>query len=61
MGMLAWLFGSLGGLCAIMGIITAVEIVDPIAPKLTDMFWLVLAVILLLGSIAFAVGSSRYE
>ena len=55
MGMLAWTFGILGGLCAVMGIITAVEVIPEYA-GLTWMFWLVLSAILLLASIAFAVG-----
>jgi len=55
MGMLAWTFGILGGLCAVMGIITAVEVIPEYA-GLTWMFWLVLSAILLLVSIAFAVG-----
>ena len=55
MGMLAWTFGILGGLCAVMGIITAVEVIPEYA-GLTWMFWLVVSAILLLISIAFAVG-----
>ncbi len=55
MGMLAWTFGILGGLCAVMGIITAVEVIPEYA-GLTWMFWLVISAILLLISIAFAVG-----
>jgi len=61
MGMLAWTFGILGGLCAVMGIITAVEVIPEYA-GLTWMFWLVISAILLLVSIAFAVGrGGRYE
>ena len=55
MGMLAWTFGILGGLCGVMGIITAVEVIPEYA-GLTSMFWLVVSAILLLISIAFAVG-----
>ncbi len=55
MGMAAWIFGILGGLCAVMGIITATEVVSEYA-GLTWMFWMVLSGILLLASIAFAVG-----
>jgi len=55
MGMLVWTFGILGGLCAVMGIITAVEVIPEYA-GLTWMFWLVISAILLLISIAFAVG-----
>ncbi len=61
MGMLAWIFGSLGGLCAVMGIITAVEAVPLLASALTAMFWLALGAVLVLISIAFAVGRSGYE
>ena len=61
MGMLAWIFGILGGLCAVMGIITATAVVSEFA-ELTWMFWLVLSGILLLASIAFIVGrDSGYE
>ena len=60
MGMLAWIFGSLGGLCTVMGIITAVAVIPEVA-ALTWMFWLVLAAILLLICIAFAVGRSGLE
>ena len=60
MGMLAWLFGSLGGLCTVMGIITAVKVIPEVA-ALTWMFWLVLSAILLLICIAFAVSRSSYE
>jgi len=61
MGMSAWILGILGGLCAVMGIITATEVVSEYA-GLTWMFWLVLSGILLLASIAFSVGrGSSYE
>ncbi len=55
MGMSALIFGILGGLCAVMGIITATEAVPEYA-GLTWMFWMVLSGILLLASIAFTVG-----
>ena len=55
MVMVAWIFGAIGGLCAVMGIITATEVVPEYA-GLTWMFWLVLSGILLLASIAFSVG-----
>ena len=62
MGMLAWIFGAIGGLCAVWGIVTATEVVSEYA-GLTWMFWMVLSGILLLASIAFTVGSggSSYE
>ncbi len=58
MGMLAWIFGIIGGLCAVMGIITAFGVVPLLGDELTTMFWLVVSAIMLLGSIAFAVGRS---
>ena len=61
MATLAWLFGFLGGLCAVMGVITAVEVVPLLDADLTPMFWLVLAGILLLICIAFATGRREYE
>ncbi len=61
MGALAWTFGTVGGLCTIMGIITAAEVVPLLGSAFTWTFWLVLAAILFLACIAFAVGRSRYE
>jgi len=60
MGLLAWIFGILGGLCAVIGIITAVAVIPELA-ALTWMFWLVLSAILLLACIAFALGRGGYE
>lgn len=61
MGILAWVFGSIGGLSMVMGIITAVGAVPEVA-GLTWMFWFVLAAILVLISIVFAIGrGSSYE
>jgi len=60
MGVLAWIFGALGGLCAVMGIITAVAVIPEVA-ALTWTFWLVLSAILLLVCIAFAVSRGGYE
>ena len=56
MGMLAWILGILGGLCAVMGIITAIEVVPVFMEGLTTMYWLVLAAVLLLGCIAATLG-----
>ena len=60
MAVSAWISGILGGLCAVMGIVTALEIIPEVA-ALTWMFWMVLGAILLLICIALAVGSSSYE
>jgi len=59
MGTIAAIAGAIGGLCAVMGIVTAAEIADlQIGEQFTWMFWFVLSAILLLASIAFAVGRS---
>ena len=62
MGMLAWILGILGGLCAVMGIIVATEAVSLTvgAAAVTNwMFWFGLTGILLLGCIAAAVSRSQ--
>ena len=61
MGLLAWILGILGGLFAVMGVITAFEVVPALMPAITEMFWLVLAAIFLLGCIAATIGSAQYE
>jgi len=61
MSITATIIGGIGGLCAVMGIITAVEVIPLITPQLTWMFWFVLSAILLLGSIALALGRGGYE
>jgi len=61
MGILAWVFGTIAGLCAVMGIITALEVIPLLAPALTWMFWLILSGVLFLASIVFAIGRSEYE
>ena len=61
MGILAWVFGSLGGLCAVMGIITAAEVFTLLGAEFTAMFWLALGAVLLLACIAFALSRTGYE
>ncbi len=61
MGLMTVITGAIGGLCAVMGIITALEVIPLITPQLTWMFWFVLSAILLLGSIALALGRGGYE
>jgi predicted lysophospholipase L1 biosynthesis ABC-type transport system permease subunit len=56
MGTFAAILGGIGGLSAVMGIVTALEVVDKIMPELTWMFWFVLAAILLLSAIALQSG-----
>jgi hypothetical protein len=52
-GLLALIFGALGGVGAVIGILTAVEVMPILADELTWMFWFVLSALLLLASIAF--------
>ncbi|MFC1988070.1 hypothetical protein ACFLVH_06010 [Chloroflexota bacterium] len=62
MGILACIFGILGGLSAVMGIITATGVIPSPGAEFTTMFWLTLGAVLLLGSIACAVSrSGSYE
>ena len=61
MGLMAAIVGSLGGLCAVMGIITAVEVLPLLGEQFTWMFWFVLSAIMLLASIAFAQGRGGYD
>lgn len=59
MGMLAWTLGIIGGLCAIMGIIVAVEAYSltlGISALNNWMFWLIVSGVLFLATIAAAVG-----
>ena len=56
MGIIAAFVGGIGGLCAVLGIVTITEVIPPMMEQFTWMFWFVLAVILLLASIAISVG-----
>jgi hypothetical protein len=56
MGAIAVMIGSIGGLAAVLGVLTATGIVEPLGQQFTWQFWFSLAAILLLGSIAFGVG-----
>jgi len=61
MAIAAWIFGILGGLCAVMGIITAAEVITLLSAEFTAMFWLALSAVLLLACIAAAISRSEYE
>lgn len=61
MGAIAAIIGSIGGLSAVMGIITAAQIIPLIGAEFTWMFWFVLSAILLLASIALSLGRGGYE
>ena len=58
MGISALFFGLIGGLCAVFGIITALELLPPLGTEFTWMFWFMLSGIVLLISVAFAIGRS---
>lgn len=62
MGLIAAICGTIGGLLAVVGIITATEVISLLMPQLTWTFWFVLSAILFLAAIALALGrSSGYE
>ena len=61
MGILASIAGAFGVLCMAMGIITAAEVIPLIGTAFTEMFWLVLAGVLFLASIAFAMARGAPE
>ncbi len=61
MGILALILGSLGGICAVIGIVTAAEVNLPLGAGFTPMFWLTLSAVLLLGCVAAAVSRTSYE
>ncbi|MFC1957916.1 hypothetical protein ACFLX0_03790 [Chloroflexota bacterium] len=62
MAILAWVFATLGGATAVMGIITAAGVNMTLGDGFTAMFWLALSAVLLLICVAAAVAnSSNYE
>ena len=61
MGILAWIFGILGGLCAVMGIVTTAGVNTLLGAEFTAMFWLTLGAVLLLACIAATVSRTSYE
>ena len=57
MGLFAAILGGIGGLCAIFGIVTILDVVTiEMTADLTWDFWLILSGILFLASIAISVG-----
>ena len=60
MGISAAIIGAIGGLSAVMGVVTALKVIPSVMTELTWMFWFVLSAILLLASIALAQGRN-YE
>jgi hypothetical protein len=60
MGIMGAILGSIGGLAAVMGIVTALEVIPLITPQLTWTFWFVLSAILFLAAITFLLGREEY-
>ena len=54
-------FGILGGICAVLGGLTAGGVLPLLGTELTWMFWFILAGVLLLVSIAFNTTRARGE
>jgi hypothetical protein len=57
---LAWTSGIIAGLCMVMGIVTATEVIPALTTELTWLFWFGLSAILLLASIVFTLGRGEY-
>jgi hypothetical protein len=57
--MLGAIINILAGLCGVMGILTAAEVIDPLMTQMGYMFWFVLAAILFLATIAMNSGRSE--
>jgi hypothetical protein len=56
----AWITGIIGGLCMVMGIVTATEVIPPLTAELTWLFWFALSGILFLASIVFTLAQGEY-
>ena len=61
MGLFALILGMLGGLSAVMGIITAAEAIPLIGAEFTWLFWFWLAGVLFLATIASLLTQGRSE
>lgn len=61
MGLFALILGMLGGLSAVMGIITAAEAITLIGAAFTWQFWFLLSGILFLATIASLLTQGRSE
>ena len=55
MGAMAAIIGAIGGLCAILGIVTTTGALPPLGEQYTWEFWFALSAILLLVCIAIGV------
>jgi len=57
--MLSCIINILAGLCGVMGILTAAEVFDPLMAAMTATFWLILAAVLFLATIAMSACKSE--
>jgi hypothetical protein len=57
--MLGGIINVLAALCGVMGILTAAEVFDPLMDAMTATFWLILAGVLFLATIAMNSGKSE--
>jgi hypothetical protein len=61
MAIFGMIFGLMGGLCVVFGIITMTGLLPPLGEEFDRVFWFALSVILLLGSIAVGVNKGAGE
>ena len=57
--MLGGIINILAALCGVMGILTAAEVFDPLMDAMTATFWLILAGVLFLATIAMSASKSE--
>jgi len=60
MSIIAAMLGAIGGLAAVMGVITVLEVIPLVTPQLTWTFWFSLSAILLLAAIVILLGREEY-
>ena len=60
MSIIAAMLGAIGGLAAVMGVITVLEVIPLVTPQLTWTFWLSLSAILFLAAIVILLGREEY-
>jgi len=60
MSIIATMLGAIGGLAAVMGVITVLEVIPLVTPQLTWTFWFSLSAILFLAAIVFLLGREEY-
>ena len=60
MSIIAAMLGAIGGLAAVMGIITALKVIPLVTPQLTWTFWFSLSAILFLAAIVILLGREEY-